>query len=88
LSFKKLKAAISSLLIVFSSCILVTGIGLWLAPPGRIAKSIGWTYLGFDKESLGNIHFYIAVLLSLLVVIHLSLNFKMLISEIKALIKN
>jgi cytochrome b561 len=67
--------------------IFISGIGLNIAPSGRTAREIGWNFLGFDKESLEMIHTLCGYLMSGLIIIHLLLNYKMLISEIKILLK-
>ncbi len=81
----KLKGIISLLLIVLFVMVVFTGIGLYFSPSGKIAKETSWNFLGFKKEQLENLHTLTGFLMSALVVVHLSLNYKMLLSEIKML---
>jgi len=46
-----------SFFLFFSSIIMVfTGLILYFTPPGRVAKWINWTFLGFSKEQLEAVH--------------------------------
>ncbi|NJE30917.1 DUF4405 domain-containing protein [Thermococcus sp. 18S1] len=63
------------LLAVVFSAALVTGIGLYLAPSGRIADSINWTFLGLDKDTLTLVHTYLGFVMAGLVAIHLAIGF-------------
>jgi len=83
----KTRAIISLFLIVLFVVVFISGIGLHLAPSGRIAGEIGWNFLGFDKKQLEMIHTLSGYLMSGLIIIHLLLNYKMLVSEIKILIR-
>ncbi len=35
-----------------------TGVGLYLAPPGRIARATNWTWLGMNKYVLEDVRTY------------------------------
>ena len=69
----KIRAIVSLFLIVLFIVVFISGIGLNLAPSGRIAREIGWNFLGFDKESLEMIHTLPGYLMSGLIIIHLLL---------------
>ena len=82
----RIRTIISLFVLVLFVIVFISGIGLDLAPSCRIARQIGWNFLGFDKESLEKIHTLLGYLISGLIIIHLLLNYKMLISEIKILL--
>ena len=84
----KLKALVTSILVVLFLIVLITGIGLHLAPNGRTAKEAGWNFLGFDRFSLERIHTISSFLMSGIVIIHFLLNYKLFISEAKNLLKS
>lgn len=63
---------------------LLTGIGLYLAPSGRIAETIGWTFLGFDKEALDLIHAYFGFAMAVLVMVHLLIGFNSILVMLKS----
>ncbi|HEC75636.1 MAG TPA: DUF4405 domain-containing protein [Thermoplasmatales archaeon] len=83
----KIRVVISTFLITFFVVVFISGLGLYLAPSGRIAKESGWNFLGFDENSLEKIHTLIGFLMTGVTLIHLSLNYKMFTSEIKLLFK-
>ena len=82
----KLRAIVSLSLVVLFAVVIISGIGLDLAPPGRIAREIGWNFLGFSKSSLRTIHSLAGYLITGLVAVHLLLNHKTLVGEIKTLL--
>lgn len=55
----------------------VSGIILYIAPPGRIAHWTNWTIWGLDKEQWVAIHTIFGYLLLIIVAIHLYFNWKM-----------
>ena len=64
-----------SLLLLFSMVILFfSGIFLYIAPIGRIARQTGWQILGFDKVGWGVIHDLFGFFFIFLTLIHLWLN--------------
>ncbi len=81
----RIRAILSSLLLLVFILILFTGLGLFLAPSGKNAKQIEWLFFGFDKWQLENLHTVLGLVMLILVVLHLLLNYKMLINEIKIL---
>ncbi|AZR72822.1 hypothetical protein BBF96_05090 [Anoxybacter fermentans] len=83
----KVRGIISLLLLILFIVISVTGIGLWLAPSGRIARQIEWSFLGLNKELLEDLHTYTGFIMIFLTIVHLLLNYKMLFNEIKHLLK-
>ena len=86
-TLKESRAVVSSLLIVIFAIIFITGMGLKYGPSGKGAKETNWTFLGIEKETLKDIHTYLGIMMGLVIVIHLSLNYKMFKGEIKAFVK-
>ncbi|MBU9711553.1 DUF4405 domain-containing protein [Evansella tamaricis] len=80
-----LKGVISTLLVVLFLLLFSTGFSLWLSPTGRIARETGWTFLGFDKHHLIQIHTFFAFTMTALILNHLLLNYKTLFHEMKSL---
>ncbi len=79
----KIKGVLSLLLALSFLIVVLSGIALFLSPPGRIAKMEGWSFLGLNKESWGMVHLLSGVVMSLLAVVHFGLNLPMLIHELK-----
>ena len=82
---KLIKTIVDVLLLVGLTVMGVTGIGMYLAPPGRIAKITGWTFLGLDKYTLGDIHTYFGFTMLSIGLLHLTLNWTPLKSLLKTL---
>ncbi|ASJ04362.1 DUF4405 domain-containing protein [Thermococcus barossii] len=70
------RGVIDLLLTLVFVVVLVTGIGLYIAPSGRIAESIGWTFMGMDKDTLTDVHTYFGFVMAGLVSIHLAIGLK------------
>ncbi|MBO8160462.1 MAG: DUF4405 domain-containing protein [Thermosipho sp. (in: Bacteria)] len=85
----KSKAVISVVLIIVFLIVLISGIGLDIAPSGRIARDTSWEFLGFDRDSLKTIHVWSGYIMAGLIVVHfLILNLKMFICELGVLFKS
>ena len=54
----------------------ISGVILYIAPPGRIAHWTNWTVWGLDKEEWGAIHTIFGYVLLIIVGIHLYYNWK------------
>jgi hypothetical protein len=54
----------------------ISGVILYIAPPGRIAHWTNWTIWGLDKEEWGAIHTIFGYVLLIIVGIHLYYNWK------------
>ena len=78
-----LRGVVDSLLLVVFIVLGITGIGLYLAPSGRIAESIGWTFLGLDKDTLTAIHTYLGFVMIGLVALHLIIGFKSMVTMLR-----
>jgi len=83
----KIRAILSSLLIIIFTIVAITGIGLYIAPSGRIAKETTWYFLGLNKWQLEKLHALSGFILVGLIIIHFLINRKMFSTEIKALVK-
>ncbi len=83
----KIRAVLSSLLVIVFIIVVFTGIGLYFAPSGRVAKEISWSFLGFNKWQLENLHTVSGFLMLGIVLTHLSINYKMFLGELKTLFK-
>jgi len=69
------RGTIDLLLMILFGVLAVTGIGLYLAPSGRIAEAIHWTFMGMDKDTLTLVHTYIGFVTIGLIIIHLIIGF-------------
>ncbi len=83
----RIRGGISLSLIAVFIIETVTGIALWLAPSSRIARETSWTFAGATKEMLVNLHTYAGFAMIALVAIHLAVNYKMLVNEVKMLFR-
>lgn len=84
----KIRAILSSLVIIMSIIVLLSGIRLHIVPSYGIAREIGSTFLFFSRDLLVEIHTLSGFIISGLLIIHLFINYKMFISEVKYLFKN
>ena len=76
-----MRAILSSLLIIVFVVVAFTGIGLYFAP----ADPVGWSFFGLKKMQLEKLHTVSGFVMIGLIIVHLSLNFKMFIGELKSL---
>ena len=86
-NLSKIRGIVSSLLIIVFLLVAFTGIGLYLSPSGRIARESSWSFMGLSKWQLENMHTVSGFFMMLIVALHLLLNYKMLLAEIKLLFK-
>ena len=82
----KLRALVSTVLLLTFVLAAFTGVGLYLSPSGRVANEIGWTFMGITKHQLETLHTVSGFLMSAIVGIHLILNWNMFVNEVKAAI--
>ncbi len=83
----KIRGILSSTLIIVFVVVFISGLGLFFAPSGRVANEVGWNFLGLSRAKLENMHNLWGFVMSGLVVVHLLLNYKLLLSEIRSLFK-
>ena len=74
---------VSYFLLFSSLALLVSGIALFVAPSGRIARSTGWEFLGLDKEQWEEFHTVFGYLGALFGLFHLFLNWRCLVGYLK-----
>jgi len=87
LALIKIKGTISSLIFVFFIPVGFSGIGLYFAPSGRESRLMKWSFLGFSKAQLEVMHDMPGIILTILFVVHMLLNYRIYINEIKCLVK-
>jgi len=68
---------LTSLFLILSGLILlVSGIALYIAPIGRVAHTINWTFLGLDKNEWEAIHTVFGFVVLPFAIYHLVLNWR------------
>ena len=81
----RLRGVVSLLMLALSVPVLVTGILLWLSPVSGLVKEFGRAFLPFGKYPPELLHTVTSFLLSFLAAVHLMLNYRMLLNEVKSL---
>jgi len=77
--------ALTSVVVMLSFLLLmVSGVGLWVAPPGRIANWTDWRILGLRKGEWANLHLWFGVLFVMASGVHLALNWRPLLGYFKS----
>lgn len=76
-SFTSLSLLLSSLFMLVSSW------ALYIAPAGRMARGLGWHFLGFNKPFWKTFHINIGVILLILLILHIYFNWAAIISHLK-----
>ena len=80
--------AFTALIVLWSFIVEnVTGIVLYIVPPGRIAHWTNWKLWGFTKEQWGALHTIFGYLFLIFAVIHIYYNWKAIMNYIKQKIK-
>ena len=73
--------AFVSLLTAFSFVALaITGVVLYITPPGRVANWTNWTFWGLSKHQWGALHICLSTLFLIISLLHIWLNFKPLMN--------
>ncbi len=62
----------------------VSGVVLYIAPPGRIAYWGGWSFAGFDKEQWDHLHTVTTLLMLIAAALHLYFNWRPFVSYMKS----
>jgi len=83
----KIRGILSTALLVISIVVTFTGIGLFFAPSGKVARETGWKFLGFDKFHLEKLHTITGFIMVAIIIVHLAINYTMYINEMKLLFK-
>lgn len=80
-NFKAFTSFVIFLAFFFSS---VSGIVLYMTPPGRIAHWVDWRLLGLDKEQWGAVHTLFVILMLIAITFHLFyFNWKVFLAYLK-----
>lgn len=73
-----------TLLILLSSIIvLISGMVMFVAPSGRVAREIGWTLLGLDRAQWQTLHLSFAVVFVTIGLFHLGFNWQGLLHHLR-----
>ncbi|ASJ12536.1 DUF4405 domain-containing protein [Thermococcus thioreducens] len=78
-----LRGTIDLVLTIVFVILAVSGIALYLAPSGRIADTIGWTFLGLDKDTWTNVHTYMGFAMIGLIAAHLIIGFRSMLTMLR-----
>ena len=80
--------AFTALIVLWSFIVEnVTGIVLYIVPPGRIAHWTNWKLLGFTKEQWASLHTIFGYIFLIFAVIHIYYNWKPILNYIKKKVK-
>jgi hypothetical protein len=77
------RAMVSTLMALTFLALAVSGILLFVAPPGRVANWTDWRILGLTKHMWGGLHIWFATLFLGLTAVHLYFNFRPLMSYLR-----
>lgn len=83
----KIRAILSTVLLVVFLIVVFTGIGLYFAPSGEIARKTGWTFFWFPLFRLERLHTISGFIMAGLVFVHFGINFNLYKNEMKQLFK-
>lgn len=82
----RLKAILSTLIVIVLIPVVISSIGLYLSPSGRRAGASGFSFLGLSKFQLETLHNIPGIILISLFVLHFLLNIRLYSNEIKCLL--
>ncbi len=82
-----IKAILSSTILVIFILVTITGIGLFLAPSGLIAKTTDWTFLSMTKFQLEKFHTLTGFIFVALIIVHFIMNLSLFKGELKSLFR-
>ena len=71
---RNLRALTSSVLLFSGIIVLLTGIMLWIAPSGRVAKDINRKPGGMNRELAKAVHTVVGYLMTAFAIVHIFLN--------------
>ncbi len=74
------RALVALLLLGAGTLLVVSGVVLYLAPSGRVAKTIEWRLLGLDKEQWEAVHTGFGFVFGALFAIHLRYNWRSILA--------
>jgi hypothetical protein len=76
----KWRGFISTVTAVAFLGVCLTGVTLFIVPPGRIANWTGWTWWGLTKHQWGGLHMWFSLLFVVAALIHVYFNWRVLLS--------
>ena len=79
----KWRSLVSFYLLFAGIVVLVSGVVLYVSPPGRVGQITGWHLLGLDKEQWSAAHTLSCFMCAIFSVVHLLLNWKILIRYLR-----
>ncbi len=74
------RAVVSLLMALSMLTLLVSGFVLFASPQGRLAREMGWTFLGMDKGIWFNLHIAFGVIVLPIALFHVANNGRALVS--------
>ena len=77
------RAFVSIMLVGLMVLFVVSGVALFVAPPGQMANTLGWTLVGLSKGQWETVHIAFGLLWVPLVVLHLVFNRRVLVSYLR-----
>ena len=83
----RIKAILSSFLLVTFIVVTFTGVGLYFSTQGKLVDGTLFSLLGFNVFKLKKMHTFIGFIMSGLITVHLFINYKIFLVEIKSLFK-
>lgn len=83
-----LRSFVSLSLLFWTFALLVNGIVLYVAPPGRDAHWVNWTFWGLDKDQWGALHTIGGFLFVVFALWHIILNIRPLLAYLAAKAEN
>ncbi len=79
-----LRAFVSLSLFFWTAALLINGVVLYVAPPGRDAHWVNWTFWGLDKDQWGALHTIGGFLFVVFALWHLVLNWRSMLAYVAA----
>lgn len=73
------RAFVTFAVIIIFLVIALTGIVLFITPPGRIANWSGWRFLGFSKAQWQTVHTVFSLLFVITATVHLYFNWRVIV---------
>lgn len=77
------RAFISSTIGLSFLCMCMTGVILFVVPPGRIANWTGWTIFGLTKQQWIGLHIWLSFVFTVAAVVHIYLNWRCMIGYLQ-----
>ncbi|OGR41248.1 MAG: hypothetical protein A2X35_07590 [Elusimicrobia bacterium GWA2_61_42] len=79
-----LRAFVSLSLLFWTAALLMNGVVLYIAPPGRDAHWVNWTFWGLSKDQWGALHTIGGFLFVVFALWHIALNWRPMLAYVEA----